>query len=148
MKMFGCQTDAMRNLVGYLSVHFDRLTFLKPISSRPASAERYLFCHGFAGMPPSWDGQAWIERILDQKRVEKMDDYCDRSLLQYLDRVDADIYRLNIKACSSILTYLESKAQMAEAGDDDDEDKDATSYRSVVDVLAYKHAWKLQQQKK
>ena len=148
MKMFGCQTDAMRNLVGYLSVHFDRLTFLKPISSRPASAERYLFCHGFAGMPPSWDGQAWIERILGQKRVEKIDDYCDRSLLQYLDRVDADIYRLNIKACSSILTYLESKAQMAEAGDDDDKDKDATSYRSVVDVLAYKHAWKLQQQKK
>ena len=140
VKMFGCQTAEMRDLVRYLSVHFDRLTFLKPISSRPASAERYLICRCFAGVTPSWTRQG-MKSILSRKKQEDESD----SVLGYLDRVDADITRLNIKACSSILSYLENKAHAVEAGSDDDgEDEEAASYRSIVDTLAYKYAWKLQ----
>jgi len=146
VKMFGCQTGEMRDLVRYLSMHFDCVAFLKPISSRPASAERYLVCRTFWGVPPCWNGQAWIESILSQKKHERNnDDHGDGSLLEYLDRVDADITRLNIKVCSSILSYLENKARIVEAGsDDDDQDKVVTSYTSIVDTLAYKYAWKLQ----
>ena len=144
VKIFGCQTAEMRNLVRYLSVHFDRLTFLKPISSRPASAERYLICRSFAGVTPSWNGQG-MKSILSRKKQEDTEEDENDSLLGYLDRVDADIARLNVKACSSILQYLENKAHAVEAGSDDDgEDEEAASYRSIVDTLAYKYAWKLQ----
>lgn len=143
VKMFGCQTAEMRNLVRYLSVHFDRLTFLKPISSRPASAERYLICCSFAGVSPSWNGQAWSKSILSQNMQKGNNENESDSLLGYLDRVDADITRLNIKACSSILSYLENKAHIVEAGSDDEEGEVASSYRSVVSTLAYKYAWML-----
>lgn len=144
VKMFGCQTAEMRTLVRYLSVHFDRLTFLKPISSRPASAERYLICRSFAGVTPSWNGHG-MKCILSREKQEENEEDESDSLLGYLDRVDSDIARLNVKACSSILSHLENKAHAVEVGSDDDgEDEEVASYRSIVDTLAYKYAWKLQ----
>ena len=122
IKMFGCQTAEMRDLVRYISVHFDRLVLLKPISSRPASAERYLVCRLFTGVSPSWNGQAWIESILNEKKRKDTDNQGEDSLLEYLDRVDTDITRLNIKACSSILSYLENKVRVVEVGSDDDKE--------------------------
>ena len=56
-KMFGSRTAGTRRMMRDLYSHrFDRLTFVKLISSRPASAEMYLVCIGYAGRGPVWDG--------------------------------------------------------------------------------------------
>ena len=165
MKMFGHQTLEVRCLIEFLSHCFEKIILLKPVLSRPASAERYLVCMSFSGVEPSWDGGAWIDDIVQSTRVsgkpskgtnagKKGIDACPVSLGIYLDKFDADIARLNIKACSKILSYLESKAVSVETGGLDDGSEEGggreeeaneavAPYQTIVDMLAYKHAWQL-----
>lgn len=162
IKMFGHQTIEMRRLVKYLSQCFEKLTILKPVSSRPASAERYLVCISFSGMKASWDGRTWMGSITcmlsssslvdqfkdkDEECQQDVGEVCSTSLENYLDTVDADIARLNVKSCSRIASYLEAKAALVEAGDRDGDGEEGTSdsvsYQTVVDTHVYKHAWQL-----
>jgi len=49
VKLFGAATACMASLLQLLAAHFATLALVKPVTSRPASGERYLVCRGFAG---------------------------------------------------------------------------------------------------
>ncbi|CAN0429179.1 unnamed protein product, partial [Scytosiphon promiscuus] len=51
-KLFECWTESTAALVYLLHRKFRRIAIIKPITSRPASGERYLVCTGFSA-PPS-----------------------------------------------------------------------------------------------
>ena len=59
MKMFGFRTATIRTLMRNLMDAFDHMIAIKPISSRPASAERYVVFSGFKGANTDFDGLNW-----------------------------------------------------------------------------------------
>ena len=140
LKMFGfreCATRYMLNNV--LHTFFDQMTFVKPILSRPASAERYLVCRGFVGTSKEWNGLAWRDKMLQVRRHE-----CstppNHPLEDLMTSFDLDIAQLNIDACRSIVDYLDERRIWAERGND------VHSYeenRSCLDSNAYELEWQL-----
>jgi cap1 methyltransferase len=126
---------------------FDCMIALKPISSRPASAERYVVCTGFKGLPQGWDGPRWRNRILlgesisgGSMKVDQDETKVTNHLNHYLDQFDCDLLHLNLKACFSILSYLESKMMVTRQTD---ADSVYLPERPLVNVESYKYAWKL-----
>jgi hypothetical protein len=57
-----------------------------------------------------------------------------------LDQFDCDLLHLNLKACFSILSYLESKMMVTRQTD---ADSVYLPERPLVNVESYKYAWKL-----
>ena len=124
IKLFGCQTTPiLKAVMQELYNCFDTLQFLKPISSRPASAERYLVCTGFQGMTCSssimsdpqhhvFYGPKWINEILLAGQGLQI----DSTLQAFLARVDRDMLKLNLKACFAVLSKMESKAMRLSNG--------------------------------
>ena len=120
LKMLGCGGGAsagvLQCVMQDLYTTFDTIQVLKPISSRPASAERYLVCTGFQANAPStvpqqqqqpqplFDGPSWINRILLGRDI-----HVAPELSTFLARVDRDMLQLNLKACFAILSHLEAK---------------------------------------
>jgi cap1 methyltransferase len=128
LKMFGFQTDLVRSLMGKLHRMFQSMIVLKPISSRPASAERYAVFAGFAGTPADFDGLSWRNDVL----LAGVD--VDKTLLAYLDKFDRNLLELNVKTCFEILTHLE------QIEGDILSDQELTY---SVDVKSYRRAWAL-----
>lgn len=149
MKMFGFQTEIIRSMMKDIFLLFADVIAVKPISSRPASAERYVVCRGFHGLPPHWDGQQWMNRILLGRTTFCGGDYDRQTQLKafmgYLDKFDHAMASLNLKTCFSILSFLENKCLMincptydgSEHNDDNEEDA------PLIDIEAYKVAWRL-----
>jgi cap1 methyltransferase len=140
VKMFGFQTTSVRRAMRSLYDYFEELVALKPISSRPASSERYVVCSGFRGVAHDWDGPRWVNSVLlgmtggqDETHYSRLD--------KYLDDFDRDILSLNLKACFAILTCLERKAA-ANCAWHESEDTWIPE-RPHVNVNIYKHAWRL-----
>jgi len=116
LKLLGCQTTSgvLQCVMQELYDSFECLKVLKPVSSRPASAERYLICIGYRGgsvLPQiqsqpnilPFDGPKWMSRVLlGQIQVKP-------KLAMFLARVDHDMLQLNLKACFAILSFLEAK---------------------------------------
>jgi cap1 methyltransferase len=138
VKMFGFQTSSMRTAMKSLYYCFNDIVVLKPISSRPASSERYLVCTGFRGTPLDWNGPRWINSVL-LGRVQMTDSAQRLDLDTCLDEVDGDILDLNLKSCFAILSYLERKLTQDYGGGSDP----WYSHRPRVNVELYKHAWGL-----
>lgn len=142
MKMFGFQTDTIRSLMKSLFNVFGKIQVIKPISSRPASAERYVIFSGYKGVPPLFDGVVqWQNKVFlgdcsgSDNVTELQSKMCD-----CLDECDRDILQLNHKACFEILSYMERKAQAIVHGE-------AAAYswawtKPHVDVFAYKRDWR------
>lgn len=140
IKMFGFQTKtilvAMRDLYDW----FDELTVAKPISSRPASAERYVICSGFRGAG-EFDGKDWMNSVFlrresahDKKRYATLD--------KKLNEFDRDLLQLNLKACFAILSCLDRKA----AAEDSWEMQYEASWDlglPSLNVEMYRQAWRL-----
>ncbi|CAB9499608.1 specific mRNA (nucleoside-2'-O-)-methyltransferase 1 [Seminavis robusta] len=109
LKLLSCQTTpVLQSVLHELLLCFDSIAVLKPISSRPASAERYLVCSGFQGNNNNnnndpFDGPRWISRVLLGQRP------VPPALVQWLARIDRDMIHLNLKACFKMLSHLESK---------------------------------------
>jgi cap1 methyltransferase len=136
VKMFGFQTDVVKTVMRDLYQQFDQLTVLKPISSRPASSERYVVCSGFHGLPHNWDGPRWRDRMflgVSEKVSSRID--------EFLDDIDRDLLTLNLKACFAILSCLEGKAAALLAGNHDEQQWYPES--PAVNIHLYKHAWGL-----
>jgi cap1 methyltransferase len=140
VKMFGFQTASVRRAMRSLYDYFEELVALKPISSRPASSERYVVCSGFRGVAHDWDGPRWINSVLLGMTGDQDETHYSR-LDKYLDDVDRDILSLNLKACFSILTCLERKAAANCAWHEWKESW--IPERPHVNVNVYKHAWRL-----
>ena len=112
---------------------FEDFIITKPISSRPASAERYLVLVGFQGVGPDFEGRKWRDSIFLGSPVSGAGSHKNQTVEVYLDLFDRDMHVLNIKACVAILSTLERKTEM------DGENEEAY----CADVQAYKHAWRL-----
>ena len=139
IKMFGFQTASIRTAMQSLYDMFSELQVLKPISSRPASSERYVVFSGFRGLPDSWDGPSWMSRVfLGSATSRPPASYLP--LNSFLDGIDADIVSLNLKACFAILSSLDRKgtAMYAESNGNSHDDE-----RAPVNVPSYKAAWRL-----
>jgi cap1 methyltransferase len=144
VKMFGFQTSTVRTAMRALYDLFDEFVALKPISSRPASSERYVVFSGFRGVPHNWDGPSWMNKVLlgtvlsaDKAHYLKVD--------RYLDEFDRDMITLNLKTCFAILSCLDRKlAAQASWPSWPPQEEDAwDSECPPVNVNLYKHAWQL-----
>ncbi len=140
LKMFGFRREGTRRMLTELYLMFDRMTFLKPISSRPASAERYLVCCGYAGPGPGWDGLAWRERMMLEESPESRgaarEEYSP--LESSMDSFDGEMAKLNLNTCRSIVKYLDDKRASVERGD--------ISWNSQgysLDPRQFEEAWQL-----
>jgi cap1 methyltransferase len=141
IKMFGFRTAVVRAVMNDLFTAFDKTVAIKPISSRPASAERYVVFTGFHGISPGWNGVHWRSQMFLADWRMQMDaatsdnNNSNNPLWRYLDEFDRNMLTLNLTTCFDILTYLERKAQ---------NDCEYNQNDSLLpDLMAYKHAWKL-----
>lgn len=148
IKMFGFQTPIIKAVMDYLFFAFKDMIVIKPISSRPASAERYVCYSGFNGNPQGWDGEIWCAAMLmnenyliQGKPSVQYNMYSLSKLHHYLDEFDHDLCNLNLKACVAILTYLETKSEslMATSKDMDEDEFDALK----ININSYRYAWRL-----
>jgi cap1 methyltransferase len=119
MKMFGFRTAPIRTLMRNLMDAFDHIIAIKPISSRPASAERYVVFSGFKGTNNEFDGLKWRKYTFlgDTGRVALTDAKVKRArhLDNYLDAIDLDMVNLNLKTCFAILSHLQSRDGFAQS---------------------------------
>ena len=140
LKMFGFREDATRNMLEFLHTCFDQMTFVKPVLSRPASAERYLVCRGFVGIGNEWDGLVWRDTMMQVRTESSAQAY--PSLDQFMSSFDLEMAQLNIDNCRSIINYLEEKRRWVELGN---EMYSFEGRRSCLDSMAYESVWKLNQ---
>lgn len=144
MKMFGFETEVCRAMMKSLVLVFGQIQVIKPISSRPASAERYVVFSEFKGVPAQFDGNQWRNQIFlgnaggDQSNHQVTT--LQSNLCDCLDECDRDILALNQKACFEILSYMERKAQVIVQGGPDGS---WLSTAPRVDTFAYQRDWRL-----
>ena len=138
IKLFGFQTESIRAMMKDLARRFRDFVITKPISSRPASAERFLVLYGFQPISPEFDGRKWRDSVFlgasnhfskgeDTKKLDTQIDF-------FLDLFDRDMLRLNIKACFAILSKMER--MVLTSGDNEEE-------TCPVDILSYRRAWRI-----
>lgn len=149
IKMFGFQTPVICSVLNYLFSTFQSVVIVKPISSRPASAERYVCCCGFDGNPDCWDGQKWCNSMLlgYNYLVSGVSDAANHDILLrkfqlYFLQWDQNLLNLNLKACFAILTYLEDRLRRIQGGTETvDQFDNLETHR--INISLYKYAWRL-----
>lgn len=150
MKLFGFQTPVIRAVMRHFFLAFESIVAIKPISSRPASAERYVVCFGFLGNLPGWDGRKWCSQMFLGRPCSLMNhaalqDYelAEKYLFHYLDEFDRDLCSLNHKSCFSILSFLESKCKQLSLANYADQWTDRSEEMLRINTASYKIAWRL-----
>ena len=128
LKAFGFQTTTMRSIMSDLSSRFEFIRIIKPISSRPASAERYVVFQNFNGRPPGWCAKTWKNGILLGSPKTAL----THAMALYLNEIDRDLLQLNLKACFAILTHLEEQCR-----------SDAFCEEASFELSCYRNAWRL-----
>jgi cap1 methyltransferase len=153
LKMFGFQTDVIRSMVQDLVQCFDRTIAIKPISSRPASAERYVFFSGFRYSTTVPRGVQWQSRVFLGDSAPPLAAYSEedaKHLRRHVDRFDLDMLTLNLETCFSILSVLERKCRfLLESNGEEDTDVamtiDSDDNEPIpVNIAAYRRAWRLE----
>lgn len=104
IKVFGFLTDGSKALMDSISKFFQNFCILKPITSRPASAERYLFCKDFKGLPNDFDVLHWRSEIIECKEQN-----ISQQLLNFLDENDMKMLILNKAACKKVINILHNE---------------------------------------
>ena len=115
---------------------FERICIIKPVTSRPASAERYVICLSYKGISNTmlslssscnkdFDALNWRDNMLkiaadeNNKTITtssnetnnqggEMGSEDDTNLYNYLDVMDKNMLYLNMKACFQIISFLEN----------------------------------------
>lgn len=141
IKMFGFRTSSVRTAMRDLYDYFDQVVVLKPISSRPASAERYVVCTGFRGAR-EFDGTQWMNSVI-LRRESKQDRIRYSSLDKMLDEFDRDLLQLNLKTCFGILSTLDRKSATQNLSSMQDDETSWGSHLPTLNVDMYRHAWRL-----
>ena len=158
LKSLGFRMDTTVRLIKNLSGCFHRVAIIKPISSRPASAERYIVFHKYLGTRSGWDGLIWRDVFLksfvttEQAVSEERDQCCQdkvsnfpltKESLDWIDpvlgNVEMDILSLNINACQEILADLNRKENTYSDGSEILSKKT----KGCANVSAYKQKWSL-----
>ena len=141
LKMFGFKDERTRRMLHYLHGCFDQLTFVKPVLSRPASAERYLVCRGYTGQSTEWNGLKWRDEMIAGVATgrEAVDDKDIHRLEELMNKFDTEMIQLNINTCQSIVNYLHEKR---DAVTNDDSSTYANQEHSL-NLKAYEEAWQL-----
>jgi cap1 methyltransferase len=101
IKVFGFLTDGSKALMDSIRKLFQNFCILKPITSRPASAERYLFCTDFQGLPNNFDILHWRSEIIECKQKN-----ISPGLYQFLGENDLKMIILNTAACKKVINIL------------------------------------------
>ncbi|GMH93070.1 hypothetical protein TrST_g13707 [Triparma strigata] len=138
LKYFGAMEDQTRHTMEILASCFMRITVIKPVTSRPASAERYLVCDNFLSPP---DLPTRISLLLHPQPSSPV----YTSVTSYLSHVDLKMLHLNIKGVNAILSVLQKAVDMEmklEAIQKSDPVRKAL-FKGNVDVEEYKRAWNL-----
>lgn len=150
IKLFGFQTAVVRTVMRHFFFVFENIVAVKPISSRPASAERYVVCSGFKGNAPGWDGRRWCDQMYLSRPCLLTDysasvdyEHAELYLFRYLDDFDRDLGTLNLKACFAILSYLETKCMELTQAPCDEEWVDLSQEMHRINIAFYKIAWRL-----
>ena len=107
IKLFGFQTPVVQCVLRYLYASFERMVALKPISSRPASAERYVVFADFRGNASDFDGQRWKNQMFLGQGVTGVP---TGQLDLYLNEFDRNMMALNLKACHTMLSFMKSES--------------------------------------
>jgi cap1 methyltransferase len=142
IKLFGCRTESIRMAMRSMYDLFDSMEMIKPVSSRPASSERYAVLTSFKGLPQSWEGgQSWINDVMIGKCLEEDINFYSR-VDGYLDQFDQDMLLLNLKACFAILSHLERKTIATESSRKRWEIQ-FKAERERINIKMYKHGWQL-----
>ena len=148
LKLFGCQTESIRMAMRSMFDLFNSLEMTKPISSRPASSERYVILEGFKGLPAQWEGgQNWINNVLIGRCLQRDLSFYTSSVDHYLDQFDSDMLVLNLKACFAILSHLERKNAAERLCQSKREQRNCFpsmgGRNRDINVKLYRHAWQL-----
>lgn len=142
LKLFGCRTESVRMAMRSMHDLFNSMEMIKPVSSRPASSERYVVLSSFKGLPEDWKGgQSWISDVLIGNCLKEDIDFYSR-IDDYLDKFDQDMLILNLKACFAILSYMERKAVAKESKNSSGEIQ-FQEEREHINTKMYKHLWQL-----
>ena len=142
LKYFGSSREITREMFYRMSKCFLDFDVVKPVSSRPASAERYAVFRGFRGCT-----DATLTEFL--RDVKEEDTVCAEDSSQederatrekkmfndYMDFIDTTMLRLNIESCKLILQTLEKKNEV-----DDEAGEFCLGPNVFVDVKEYKYA--------
>ena len=140
LKMFGFQEEGTRCMMRYLYDTFDQVMIVKPISSRPASAERYLVCRGYACPDAEWSGFMWREEMIAVSNENKAPpDQKYAKLEEMMDVFDREMLELNIKTCRDIINYLDEKRDCIMGGKSTSDGKE----KQLIDLTLYEEAWQL-----
>jgi len=151
LKTFGTRTVIGKLIMRHLFDNFEKIIIVKPVLSRPASAERYVVCVGYDS--PSlfrWDALEWRDRLLndDAFRTSQLQGESNINFEEYLNKIDGEILKLNVKACFGILSVLQKNGENSatcETSNDDNEFLKEMPKKRFVDVYGYKKAWKIGQ---
>mmetsp|Transcript_26766 Transcript_26766/g.62561 ORF Transcript_26766/g.62561 Transcript_26766/m.62561 type:complete len:464 (+) Transcript_26766:178-1569(+) len=146
VKLFGFQTDTIRMAMRSMHHLFDSLELIKPISSRPASSERYVVFNCFKGLPHDWEGgPSWISSVLRGRCLQEDEEsYYLSRVDNYIDQFDRDMMVLNLRACFSILSRLERKTTAAQQNHSTfGKSREFERGRKNINIKRYKHAWQL-----
>jgi cap1 methyltransferase len=135
IKLFGFQTQITQTMIKELAFLFKDFIVTKPISSRPASAERYLVLYGFNGLPTSFDGRKWRDSMFLGLPTVRNNSDVDSRVLAYLELTDHALIQLNLKACFAILSMMQQHQTLLSESPNRNE-------HHVV-VAEYKKAWRL-----
>ena len=142
LKLFGCRTEAIRMAMRSMYDFFHSMEFIKPVSSRPASSERYVVLSGFQGLPRDWEGgQSWINNVLIGNCLREDSKFYSEMVIS-LDRFDRDMLLLNLKACFAILSRLERKIAAKELSNSIAK-TEFREERERINTNMYKHNWQL-----
>jgi cap1 methyltransferase len=133
-KAFGFQTTVMRAMMSYIGRNFATVTVLKPITSRPASAERYVVAEGYKGTTRI-DGPRWISQMLLARPVDIIPQIC-----AFLDSKDEAMLTLNLKACGDILSHMH---RMETRRDHEIMEEEEEEDESSLSIFSFNAKWQL-----
>jgi cap1 methyltransferase len=143
LKMFGFRTPVVRMMFEDMACFFEKVVALKPISSRPASAERYVVFSGYQKNPSWVGGLQWQSRVFRADSSQSiLNSEAAKRLDHYLDHFDRDMLKLNLESCFAILSHLERKLlRVSRATDAHFDAMHEEDEQQRVNVAAYRIAW-------
>lgn len=139
VKAFGFATETSCAVLMDLVYMFESVRLVKPVTSRPASAERYIVAEGFKGKDVEWDGRKWLSWMLLAKPTAARSSDIKGFLCHQIDLFEGQLVSLNVDACRSMLDKLMTHQDDNRMGMHWEEGEKERR----LHVFAYKRAWKL-----